>query len=62
VNRYINVGTVIQKEKFMYMNPRWYHLAMMITIVVVMMSQCTKIGEGFSPWPTIIKEVIKSGK
>ena len=24
------------------------------------MSQCTRVGDSFSPWPTIIREVIKN--
>ena len=38
----INAGNVIQKENTMFMSPKWYHLAMLITIIVLLHS-CTEM-------------------
>jgi len=39
---FTNAGNVIQKENIMFMNPKWYHLAMLVTIVVLLQS-CTEM-------------------
>ena len=38
----INAGNVIQKENTMFMNTKWYHLAMLVTIIVLLHS-CTEM-------------------
>ena len=39
---FTNAGNVIQKENTMFMNTKWYHLAMLITIIVLLHS-CTEM-------------------
>ena len=39
---FTNAGNVIQKENTMFMSPKWYHLAMLITIIVLLHS-CTEM-------------------
>jgi len=39
---FTNAGNVIQKENTMFMNPKWYHLAMLVTIIVLLQS-CTEM-------------------
>ena len=39
---FTNAGNVIQKESTMFMSPKWYHLAMLITIIVLLQS-CTEM-------------------
>tara|TARA_Y100000034_G_scaffold75811_1_gene90995 strand:+ start:240 stop:512 length:273 start_codon:yes stop_codon:yes gene_type:complete len=39
---FTNAGNVIQKENTMFMNPKWYHLAMLVTIIVLLHS-CTEM-------------------
>ena len=39
---FTNAGNVIQKENTMFMNTKWYHLAMLITIIVLLQS-CTEM-------------------
>ena len=36
-----NVGSVTRKENFMYMNPKWLQVMMLITMVVLI-SSCTE--------------------
>ena len=38
----INAGNVIRKENTMFMNTKWYHLAMLVTIIVLLHS-CTEM-------------------
>ena len=37
-----NAGNVIRKENTMFMNTKWYHLAMLVTIIVLLHS-CTEM-------------------
>ena len=37
-----NAGNAIRKENTMFMSPKWYHLAMLITIIVLLHS-CTEM-------------------
>jgi hypothetical protein len=37
-----NAGNVIQKESFMYMNPKWLQVMMLITVVTILTSSCTE--------------------
>jgi len=37
-----NVGNVTQKESFMYTNPRWLQVMMLITMIVILTSSCTE--------------------
>ena len=39
---FTNAGNVIQKENTMFMNTKWYHLAMLVTIIVLLQS-CTEM-------------------
>ena len=39
---FTNAGNVIQKENTMFMNQKWYHLAMLVTIIVLLHS-CTEM-------------------
>ena len=39
---FTNAGNVIQKESFMYMNPRWLQVLMLITVIVLLTSSCTE--------------------
>ena len=39
---FTSAGNVIQKENTMFMNPKWYHLAMLVTIIVLLQS-CTEM-------------------
>ena len=39
---FTNAGNVIQKENTMFMSPKWYHLAMLVTIIVLLHS-CTEM-------------------
>ena len=39
---FTNVGNVIQKESFMYMNPRWLQMMMLITVITILTSSCTE--------------------
>ena len=39
---FTNAGNVIQKESTMFMNQKWYHLAMLVTIIVLLHS-CTEM-------------------
>ena len=39
---FTNAGNVIQKENTMFMNQKWYHLAMLVTIIVLLQS-CTEM-------------------
>ena len=39
---FTNAGNAIQKENTMFMSPKWYHLAMLITIIVLLHS-CTEM-------------------
>ena len=39
---FTNAGNVIRKENTMFMSPKWYHLAMLITIIVLLHS-CTEM-------------------
>ena len=39
---FTNVGNVTQKENFMYMNPRWLQVMMLITVIVILTSSCTE--------------------
>ena len=38
---FTNAGNVIQKESFMYMNPRWLSM-MLLTVLVILTSSCTE--------------------
>ena len=40
---FTNVGNVIQKESFMYMNPRWLQVMMLITVITILTSSCTEL-------------------
>ena len=37
-----NAGNVTQKENFMYTNPRWLSMMLLITMVVLLTSSCTE--------------------
>ena len=37
-----NAGSVTQKENFMYMNPKWLQVMMLITVITVLTSSCTE--------------------
>ena len=37
-----NAGNAIRKENTMFMNPKWYHMAMLVTIIVLLHS-CTEM-------------------
>ena len=39
---FTNAGNAIQKENTMFMSPKWYHLAMLVTIIVLLHS-CTEM-------------------
>ena len=39
---FTNAGNVIRKENTMFMNQKWYHLAMLVTIIVLLHS-CTEM-------------------
>ena len=39
---FTNAGNAIRKENTMFMSPKWYHLAMLITIIVLLHS-CTEM-------------------
>jgi len=39
---FTNAGNVIRKENTMFMNTKWYHLAMLVTIIVLLHS-CTEM-------------------
>jgi len=39
---FTNVGSVTQKENFMYMNPRWLQMMMLITVIAILTSSCTE--------------------
>ena len=39
---FTNAGNAIQKENTMFMNQKWYHLAMLVTIIVLLHS-CTEM-------------------
>ncbi len=61
VKRFINVGTVIQRESFMYMNPKYLNMMLLITIIVLLTSSCTR-DFNLNPWTTVMKEVIINDK
>ena len=37
-----NAGSVTRKENFMYTNPRWFQVMMLITVVAILTSSCTE--------------------
>jgi len=39
---FTSAGNVIQKESFMYMNPKWLQMMMLITVIVLLTSSCTE--------------------
>ena len=39
---FTNAGNAIRKENTMFMNQKWYHLAMLVTIIVLLHS-CTEM-------------------
>ena len=39
---FTSAGNVIQKESFMYMNPRWLQMMMLITVITILTSSCTE--------------------
>jgi len=39
---FTNVGNVVRKENFMYMNPRWLQVMMLITVITILTSSCTE--------------------
>ena len=39
---FTNVGNVTRKENFMYMNPRWLQVMMLITVITILTSSCTE--------------------
>ena len=39
---FTNAGSVTQKESFMYTNPRWLQVMMLITVIAILTSSCTE--------------------
>ena len=39
---FTNVGNVTRKENFMYMNPRWLQVMMLITVIIILTNSCTE--------------------
>jgi len=37
-----NAGSVTRKENFMYTNPRWFQVMMLITVIAILTSSCTE--------------------
>jgi hypothetical protein len=39
---FTSAGNVTRKESFMYMNPRWLQMMMLITVIAILTSSCTE--------------------
>jgi len=39
---FTNAGNVTRKESFMYMNPKWLQVMMLITVITILTSSCTE--------------------
>jgi hypothetical protein len=37
-----SAGNVTRKESFMYMNPKWLQVMMLITVIAILTSSCTE--------------------
>jgi len=37
-----NAGNVTRKENFMYMNPKWLQVMLLITVIAILTSSCTE--------------------
>ena len=60
ISTFTNAGNVIQKESFMYMNPRWLQVMMLITVMIILTTSCTKADYDFNPWTTVMKAIAKN--
>ena len=40
---FTNAGNATRKENFMYMNPKWFQVMMLITVVAILTSSCTEL-------------------
>jgi len=59
---YINVGRVNHKESYMWMSPKLLSLILMLIILQMMISSCTKLEfDGFDPTTSALKWVLKKG-
>ena len=39
---FTNAGNATRKENFMYMNPRWLQVMLLITVITILTSSCTE--------------------
>jgi len=41
------------------MNPKWLQVMMLLTMIVVLTSSCTKYLNNVKPWTTVMKAMVK---